>query len=125
MHSSGCLMCKPAHEESNNAPEHQERSTDGQPDQRRVPDGFAALFRRALEASPQLALPQKSVVVPLEEVRLDLAHGVEHHANHDEDARAAEKLRRERRDASLPGEHRWEQCDHQQEHRSGESQPCH
>jgi len=85
-------MGKTAHEESDDTREHKQRSAHSQPDQSRIADSFTPLLRRAFKATAQLSLPQKSIVMPLEQMGLNLPHGIEDDANDNQDARSTEKL---------------------------------
>ena len=49
----------------------------------------------ASAATAQSALAQKSIVMPHDQVRLDLPHRIEHHTDGDQQARSAEKTRRQ------------------------------
>src|SRR5215212_1427380 len=54
---------------------------------------FTAIVGRAVEATPDASLAQETVVMSLNQMRFYLAHRVQHHANNNEQTRAAEKLR--------------------------------
>src|SRR5437899_1028344 len=67
-----------------------------EPQQRAACCRFAATVRPARKCSPpNAALAQETVVMPLNKVRLDLAHGIEHDAHYDQQACATKKLRRD------------------------------
>src|SRR5271166_2426273 len=67
-------------------------------------------------------LAQEPVVVPLDEMRLHLAHRIEHDANENQQAGAAEERGGELRHAELMREHLRQDRDHGQENCAGKRQ---
>jgi len=63
--------------------------------------------------------------VALNEMRFNLAHGVEHHAHDDQQARASKKLGGDLRHMHALAQKRRQDRDHGQEKRAGKGEPGH
>src|SRR5581483_331484 len=89
---------------------------------------FAAtvLAQIAVErATANAALAQKSIVMPLNEVRLDLSHRIKHHSHDDEQTRAAKKLCGDLRHLQSLAQQTRQNRDQSEEHRARECQARH
>ncbi|MDV7399810.1 hypothetical protein RZS08_50815, partial [Arthrospira platensis SPKY1] len=80
---------------------------------------------RALAPRAQASFLEEPVVVAGDQVRLDLAHGIEHHADDDQHARAAEEGGDDPGDAELLGHDGRQHGDHGQEDGAGEGDAGH
>src|SRR3982750_2776366 len=58
-------------------------------------------------------------------MRLDLAHGIEHYADNDQQTRAAKKLGRDHRYVQTLAQQTWQDRDHRQKDGTSEGQPRH
>src|SRR4029077_10399128 len=68
---------------------------------------------------------QKAIVMPLNQVRLHLAHGIKHHAHNDQQAGAAEKLRCDDGHIQPLAEETRKDCDQRQENRASKRESRH
>ena len=74
--------------------DYQDRDSDIKPHQRALARRLAPIVRGSIETgSPDSALAQEAVIMPLNEMGFDLPHRIENHAHDDQQARASEKLR--------------------------------
>src|SRR5262245_1062774 len=76
------------------APDYQSSDPDVKPHQCSFLSGFASTVGRAIESPPTNSpFAQEPIVVALDQMCLNLAHGIENHADNNQKTRAAEELR--------------------------------
>src|ERR1051326_1263438 len=96
------------------------------PHQRAAGCRLAANVSGTIERSaPNSAFSQKPVVMPLNQMRFHLAHGVKHHADNNQQAGAAEKLRCNDGHIQPLAEKTWQNRYQRQENRASKREPRH
>src|ERR1700736_1110655 len=81
--------------ENGHAANHDDSDADIEPHERATARGFSARIGSTIErAATDAALSQKTVVMPLDQMRFHLPHRIEHHAYDNQQTRPTEELRR-------------------------------
>src|SRR5678815_371467 len=108
-----------------NAGHDQDRHTDIKPDQCTLLHGLSSASRRAVKAPANPAFAQESIVMTLNQMGLNLAHGIQNNADNDKQTGSPEELRRDVGHIHLMRKHLRQDRDDRQENGASKGEPRH